>query len=596
MTDIALYWNHIALEANRNDHTGGMAARNQRGPTLSSRALAMVHIAMHDAYFGLVTRGSDLNPENYEPVLPANQITSPAAIETDDIVAAISHAAFVVLSDLYPSQIDRFELGLREAIPGPGKDVRTAEEFGMRVGRNVLNDRGMDGADVSKSAVFSQLKGHHRPDPFNEEQGLLGQAYGGTRHFVLSDHVEMADPPGYVAGELRESEARYKLHYDEVKDKGRRAGGTRTPDQTAIALYWAYDGAAQIGTPPRFYNQIVTRILDDRNKAKSAAERLIENLRVLALVNIAMAEAGIDCWHYKYKYDLWRPVIGIRERGDGLGPGPDKSTTVDGAADPFWEPLGAPSTNVQKRSFTPNFPSYPSGHATFGGAVFETLRLYFKVNKNQADDVGFSLVSDELNGLSHDSDGTRRTRHFRKYDRLLDAMYENAVSRVYLGVHWRFDGTPASDVNGLLVQTDKIGGVPLGRTIAERVFGTLQTGAEEDLAEFSVKMDNHLSFSDPSAPSIPKEDKGIEELTVILKGDILTISDGPKTIYARKVGHTRHATEFKILSSLPTGVVDPKFFPAEGRAVVSRLGARLRLYAAGMDPSPGAWIFEAAEA
>ena len=85
MTDIALYWNHIALEANRNDHTGGMAARNQRGPTLSSRALAMVHIAMHDAYFGLVTRGSDLNPENYEPVLPANQITSPAAIETETV-------------------------------------------------------------------------------------------------------------------------------------------------------------------------------------------------------------------------------------------------------------------------------------------------------------------------------------------------------------------------------------------------------------------------------------------------------------------------------------------------------------------------------
>jgi hypothetical protein len=47
-----MLWNSIALELNRRDHTGKMNAKNQRGPTASSRALAMVHIAMHDAFFG----------------------------------------------------------------------------------------------------------------------------------------------------------------------------------------------------------------------------------------------------------------------------------------------------------------------------------------------------------------------------------------------------------------------------------------------------------------------------------------------------------------------------------------------------------------
>ncbi|MCK1735885.1 phosphatase PAP2 family protein [Bradyrhizobium sp. 138] len=595
MTDIALYWNNVALEANRNDHTGGMAARNQRGPTLSSRALAMVHIAMHDAYFGLVPPGSDLNPKSYEPILPANRITLPAGVGIEDIVASVSRAAFVVLSDLYPSQIDRFEVGLRGAMPALGKDAMLADTFGARVGRNVLDDRTMDGSDVSKSAVFSQLNGHHRADPFNDEQGLLGQAYGGTRHFVLADHAPLAEPPGCRDKVLDENDAQYLKHYREAKEKGRRAGSSRTADETAIGLYWAYDGAAQIGTPPRLYNQIVVAILDDRNRTKPATERLIENLRVLALVNIAMAEAGIDAWYHKYCYNLWRPVIGIRERGQGLGPGPNSSRSIDVDADPFWEPVGAPSTNTAKRNFTPHFPAYPSGHASFGGAVFETLRLYFGVPRGQADKVGFSLVSDELNGLSHDSDGTRRTRHLRRYDRLLDAMYENAVSRVYLGVHWRFDGTTANDADGLLTQTDNIGGVPLGRTIAQSVFDVLEKEEGPDLADFSVEMQNHLSFSDPKSPSIPKEDKGFENLTVILKGDILTISDGPNTIYAQKARRKRHATEFKILSSLPAGVVDPKFFPAEGSAVVSKLGARLRLYAAGTDPRPGAWIFEAAQ-
>ena len=53
MQDPILFWNEVAMEANRLDHTGAMEAENQRGPTLSSRALAIIHLAMHDAYFGI---------------------------------------------------------------------------------------------------------------------------------------------------------------------------------------------------------------------------------------------------------------------------------------------------------------------------------------------------------------------------------------------------------------------------------------------------------------------------------------------------------------------------------------------------------------
>ncbi|NPU14080.1 phosphatase PAP2 family protein [Bradyrhizobium sp. 83002] len=601
MSDPALYWNTTALEANRIDHTGAMAARNQRGPTLSSRALAMVHVAMHDAYFGLVPRGAPLNPENCDPILPSNQIILPSPASRDDVIAAISQAAFVVLNELYPSQRDRFDVALSGALAAISSNVEAAAEFGIRVGRNVIADRFKDGSEVSKAAMFSWKRGHHRPDPFNEEQGLLGQCYGETRHFVMAAHQPLSPPPGHDGAALDEQDPLYLRHYKEVMSKGHRNGSARTADESAIGTFWAYDGAAQIGTPPRLYNQIVTAILADINKEQTADAALVNNLRLLMLVNVAMAEAAIDAWHYKYVYDLWRPVIGIRERGDGLGPDAGPVVSIDADADPFWEPVGAPSTNTQKRNFTPHFPAYPSGHATFGGAVFEMVRLFLKVPCHQADTIGFSFVSDELNGLSHDADGTRRTRHARRYKRLIDAMYENAVSRVYLGVHWRFDGTTATDADGLLTQSDAVGGVPLGRTIAQGVYGILAGSTAPDLDAFSVQMSNHLSFSNPATPTIPSQDKGFETLTVRLNGDVLTIADqgpAPHTIYARKIGRRGYSTEFKILAELPEGVKDATFFKAQGRAVVSRIGGRLRLYAAGTDSNsgkPNGWVFEASE-
>ena len=51
MRDYVMLWNAVALEMNRRDHTGRMNAKNNRGPTASSRALAIIHLAMHDAFF-----------------------------------------------------------------------------------------------------------------------------------------------------------------------------------------------------------------------------------------------------------------------------------------------------------------------------------------------------------------------------------------------------------------------------------------------------------------------------------------------------------------------------------------------------------------
>jgi hypothetical protein len=152
--------------------------------------------------------------------------------------------------------------------------------------------------------------------------------------------------------------------------------------------------------------------------------------RLLALVNVAMADAGIAIWESKYYYEYWRPVTGIREADAGTGPtgaGDGNPATV---GDPAFMPLGAPASNLNGPNFTPPFPSYPSGHAGFGGALFEILRNFYGT-----DDIPFTFVSDEFNGVTLDNNRNVRPLIPRSFSSLSEAEEENGQSRIYLGIH-----------------------------------------------------------------------------------------------------------------------------------------------------------------
>ena len=149
-----------------------------------------------------------------------------------------------------------------------------------------------------------------------------------------------------------------------------------------------------------------------------------------------MADTAIACWESKFYWDFWRPVTGIRESDPGTGPtgkGDNNPATV---GDPTFTPLGAPASNLNGPNFTPPFPSYASGHASFGGAVFQTLRRFYGT-----DQIAFTFVSDEFNGVTKDNEGNVRPYMPRSFDSLSQAEEENGQSRIYLGIHWRFDKT-----------------------------------------------------------------------------------------------------------------------------------------------------------
>ncbi len=177
---------------------------------------------------------------------------------------------------------------------------------------------------------------------------------------------------------------------------------------------------------------------------------VLDLARLLALVNVAMADAGIASWESKYHYDFWRPITGIRESDPGTGPtglGDGNPATV---GDPGFMPLGAPASNLAGPNFTPPFPAYPSGHATFGGALFQTLRRFYGTDR-----IPFTFVSDEFNGETRANDGTVRPLIPRRFSSFSQAEEENGQSRIYLGIHWSFD---------------KTAGIAQGRKIANFVF------------------------------------------------------------------------------------------------------------------------------
>jgi hypothetical protein len=434
-----LRWNMLAIDTSGLDHTPVQAGEtrtfgHQLGPTRASRAMAIVHIAMFEAVNAIVG--------DYQSYLGI-----PAATEPVSMKAAIAQAAHDSLVGMYPSHADRLDAELATDLAQIPDDASKTSgiALGMQTAAAILANRAGDGSDVDNPYVFGNDPGDWRVDPLNPGQTPLGDDWYLVAPFVMTRANQFRSPPPPAI-----NSAEYAAAYDQVKMLGGDGVTTptiRTNEQSMTGTFWAYDGTPSLCAPPRLYNQIVTRIATDRQLD------VVELSRLLALTNVAMADAAIAIWESKYFYNFWRPVTGIRESDPGTGPsglGDDNALTI---GDPTYTPLGAPASNDAGTDFTPPFPAYPSGHAGFGGALFQTMRHFFGT-----DDIAFTFVSDEFNGVTVDSQGNTRPLVPRSFTSLSQAEEENGQSRIYLGIHWEFD---------------KSEGIVMGNRVADYVFENL---------------------------------------------------------------------------------------------------------------------------
>lgn len=452
--DPVRFWSDTALQLDALDHSVDAADARAPGPCAASRALALAHIVIADActaaydcsYDGFIVRGGRA---------PAN----------DYAEAFVGGAAARILGHIYSTPAHTHLIGFQRQhfLRLYDSRVLAAWNAGLEFGRNERFTSQWKWEAIKAAAVSSLnraenlRRGEHTVDPFNPDQKFYGAGWGRIPPLLAGLPIPSlgpGDPP-------REQDREYQSDLEEVRALGVYRPQGPTAEQVKVGVFWAYDGARLLGTPPRLYNQIITQI------AEADGFTTPELARLLALCNIAMADAGIVCWGAKYRYQVWRPVVGIQNAAY--------------QRDPEWRPFGAPRTNptsfalgsdsrrltavsmlgggeyvgssepakdtmaYERACFTPNFPSYPSGHATFGSACFNMLkrvraeRESTRGNPNALDNVP-PFVSEELNGISIDNFRNVPRPYTPVVFRSIDQMIEgNNKSRVHLGVHWNFD-------------------------------------------------------------------------------------------------------------------------------------------------------------
>ncbi|HVR95324.1 MAG TPA: vanadium-dependent haloperoxidase [Thermoanaerobaculia bacterium] len=389
--DVVIDWNNATLNAIRVDRTA---------PPRASRALALVHVSIFDAVNSVAG-----GPYTSYRVQPVEFVTAVSA------EAAAAAAAHRVLIDLFPAQQAAFEAALAAslaAIPdGPAKSSGVSWGIGVAEQILVLRDADHSGDTVDYAPPLGGM--WWTPTAASVPALLPNWPYV-TPWAMTSGSQFRTGPPPPAAGSPE-----YTAAFREVRRLGRATSSQRTAEQTQIALFWA-DGAGT-ATPPGHWFLIAQGLSQERHLG------LLENARLFALLGVAVADAAIVSWDYKYTYSFWRPATAI--------PHADLDGNPATVADPRWTPLIA----------TPPFPSYTSGHSTFSGASSRVLALFFGT-----DQAAFSTTSDGLPGVQ------------RSFTSFSQAAEEAGQSRIYGGIHWQFDNQV---------------GLASGRALGDHVFYTL---------------------------------------------------------------------------------------------------------------------------
>jgi membrane-associated phospholipid phosphatase len=394
MPDAVTRWNDVLLDVVR--QVGGPPGPIGRGG-------AMMHGAIYDAVNSIVP--------THEPYL----IQLPAA-PSASIEAACAYAAHDTLAAAFPSTTINLAKARSDALkaipPGtPAAEIAAGKAIGKAAALAMIQARTGDGADDNTPYVPGSNEGDWRPTGSGD---AASPNWPKVKPFCMTSGSQFRPPrpAGYQSKTQLLRSTEYAAQVNDVQRLGKRSSTDRTAEQTRIAFFWANDADGTYKPPGQLFE--ITKIVSAQRGLD-----VVENARLFALVALAMGDAGLVAWDAKYAtdLDLWRPVTAIR-RADRDG---NPATTKDDT----WEPLG--TNPVDGKPITPPFPAYVSGHATFSAAHAGIMRLYFGT-----DNVTFTATTEDPHPLAQ---GVTRT-----FNSFTEAARENARSRIYLGVHFQFDG------------------------------------------------------------------------------------------------------------------------------------------------------------
>lgn len=377
------------------------------------RTAAMMHLAMHDA----------LNAIHREYAPYALHADAPGA----DPISAASQAAYEVALSQYPKEAVQWQEILGRTAQATGSARQRAQELGKAAAAAVLDRRKGDKWDQQAEyrfhpmgpGVYAEFREHSgTPDGF-----VFGAGWAAVKPFALSrpEQFRVAPPPKIDSKE-------YVAAFDEVKEVGGFASRTRTADQAHLAMWWK-----------EFVDASHNRLARDLVTLDSLEPR--RATRLFALLNMSVFDSYVSSFDSKFFYNHWRPYTAIHWA--------DKDGNPATQLDAKWD-------NLHRHTYA--FPSYPSAHGTACGAAMTVMADTFGKRRK------FTMETREVDKAGPGSGKVAMNPPTRSFTSFQDAAMECALSRVYLGIHFRYDSVAGNalgnKVGGYAVQTLL---VPTGR-------------------------------------------------------------------------------------------------------------------------------------
>lgn len=359
------------------------------------RAAAMMHLAMHDA----------LNASRHEYAPYALQADAPDA----DPRFAASQAAYEVALSQYPKQAMQWQELLYRATQAHGIARQRAVEVGKAAATAVLESRKGDHWDRQAEyrfhpmgpGVYAEFREHSRtPAGF-----VFGAGWATAKPFALAapSQFRVGPPPAIDSKE-------YAAAFAEVKDAGSLASRTRTADQTHLAMWWKEFVEAS-------HNRLARDlVVHDHLEPHRAA-------RLFALLNMSIFDGYISSFDSKFFYNHWRPYTAIHWADQDGNP----STELD-----------AQWNNLHRHTYA--FPSYPSAHGTVCAAAMTVMADTFGEVRR------FTMETRQVDQAGPMSGKIAMHPTTRSFGSFSGAAHECAMSRVYLGIHFRYDSLAGNEL------------------------------------------------------------------------------------------------------------------------------------------------------
>ena len=448
--NVVLKWNHELLQTIRENPT-------ITGPTISARALGVVHTAMYDAWaaYDQVALDSRLRLKD-DPTLRRAAEATPENKEK-----AISYAAHKTLTWLFPNNRYGRQSAYDALLNQYRDDGSTAAVVGDTAAQAVIDYRKDDGAnqfgdelgtpEAVAGTPYADYTGYgpvNTWDKINVErrwQPLCVLTAAGVQAWKADNSLPLISPPACTSpnytiqkplhpqwknvlpfGPLKKSN-----HYPELfqlpgppsdsTDVATELSDTSnlSDAQKVKAEYWA-DGPGSVFPPGHMFlfAQALSRMRENS---------LDEDVKLFFILGNAMLDASVSAWAAKYQYDFWRPTSAIRELyKDKLvvswrGPGKGYARVLG----KDWMPYQL--LNV----VTPNFPEYVSGHSTFSAAGRTVLTMFYGNN-----DAFGAKVTIPAGSSAIEPGVTPAKSMVLSWKTLTAAADEAGMSRRYGGIHF----------------------------------------------------------------------------------------------------------------------------------------------------------------